>query len=215
MFSFGTRYDFLPENHVNPVKGIKQHRENKRTRFMSNEELSRLGRALKEYETIDPLPVAAIRLLLLTGARVREVLWAKWSYIDFDRGLLNLPKTKTGPRSIRLSAAACDILVALPRFGAYVFPGQIEGRPREGLKHPWHMIRIAAGLGDLHLHDLRHAFASLAVSSGVSLPEIQALLGHASPQMTSRYSHLVPDAARIAVESIGDAMTKALDQGKA
>jgi len=144
MFSFGERFSLLPSGHVNPAKGIKQHRQSSRTRFLSNDELARLGQALREYEAIDPLPVAAIRLLLLTGARLHEILDARWDFIDMERGLLNLPKTKTGPRSIRLSNEALATLAALPRLGAYVFPGRTEGRPREGLQHPWRMKGLRA-----------------------------------------------------------------------
>jgi len=214
LYSFGAKYGLIPESTINPASRIKQHKENKRVRFMSNAELARLGQALKDYEAIDPFPVAAIRLLLLTGARLHEILWAKWDYVDCERAILNLPASKTGPRAIRLNSAALAVLATIPRLAGhpFLFPGRIEGRPLEGLRWPWRAITRAAGLTDLHIHDLRHAFASCAVTSGVSLPAIQGLLGHASPQMTSRYSHLVPDAARTAIETVGEAISAALDR---
>jgi integrase len=103
MYSWADRQSLVPEGHVNPASKVKRYREQSRERFLSTEELARLGDALRET-TIDPGAAAAIRLLLLTGARFREILHAKWEYVDFNRAMLNLPDSKTGKKSVFLSA---------------------------------------------------------------------------------------------------------------
>ena len=111
---------------------------------------------------LDPHATAAIRLLILTGARLREILHAKWEHVDFERGVILLPDSKTGKKTIYLSAAALEILAGLPRLAGnpYVFPGGVEGKPRADLKKPWAAVAKAAGLEGVRIHDLRHSFAS-------------------------------------------------------
>ena len=201
----------------NPARGIKHNPEEGRERYLSTDELARLGDALAEAETIglsytvneiklkakhapkpenryrklDPFAVAAIRLLTLTGARLREILTAKWEYVDFERGLLNLPTSKTGRKSIFLSAGALDVLAALPRLEGndFIMPGEKDGAPRADLKRPWAAVTQAAGLEGLRLHDLRHSFASIGAGGGLGLPIIGRLLGHATPATTAKYAH--------------------------
>jgi integrase len=122
------RQGLLPSGQENPASKVKRFREQSRERFLTTDELGRLGDALRTAD-LDPHATAAVRLLLLTGARLREVLHAKWEYIDFGRGLLNLPDSKTGKKSIFLSAPALAILIALPRNegNPYLFPGTKTG----------------------------------------------------------------------------------------
>ena len=162
---------------------------------------------------IDPFALAAIRLLILTGARLREILHATWAEIDFERGLLNVPaaKSKTGKKAIFLSAAALEVLAALPRIegSPYVIPGEGKdaaglGKPRADLKKPWEAVTNAAGLSGLRLHDLRHSFASVGAGAQLGLPVIGRLLGHRNPATTQRYAHLANDPLRQAVNAIGN-----------
>ena len=120
---------------------------------------------------LDPFAVAAIRLLILTGARLREILHARWCDVDFERGLIQLPNSKTGAKPIYLSAAAQELLSDLPRIegNPYIFAGkkkreteEKDGAPRADLKQPWSAVTRAASLEGLRIHDLRHSFASLA-----------------------------------------------------
>ena len=224
----------------NPARGIALNRETGREKFLSADELERLGEALDRAATIglpynidetkanakhapkpenrirqiDPLGVAAIRLLLLTGARLREILNAKWTYIDAERGLLNLPDSKTGAKHIVLSRAALIILDGLPKFEdcEFIFPGRSGHVPRTDLKGPWSAVTQAAGLEGLRLHDLRHSFASIGASEGLGLPVIGKLLGHSTPAMTARYSHFSAQAARDAANQIGDSISDALNR---
>jgi integrase len=222
----------------NPAAGIERNPEQGKERFLSADELGRLGDALARAETmglpysvdeakpgarhapkpenrlrvLDPFAVAAIRTLLFTGARLREILHAKWEYVDFERGLLNLPTSKTRKKSIFLSAAAIDVIAALPRIDGndFIFPGQNDGMPRVDLKRPWEAITQAAGLEGLRIHDLRHSFASIGAGGGLGLPIIGKLLGHATPAMTAKYAHFDNDPMRRAVDKIGNEITAAM-----
>jgi integrase len=231
----------------NPAAGIERYDEERRERFLTSEELARLGDVLREAETIglpydidetkptakhapkrenrrreiDPFAIGAIRLLILTGARLNEILHARWDYVDMERGLLNLPsaKSKTGKRSIFLSAAALEILNGLPRVGGnpHLFAGEAlgeakEGKPRSDLKRPWTAICAAAGLEALRLHDLRHSFASVGASASLGLPIIGRLLGHVRSETTQRYSHLGADPLRRAADTIGNTITAAMNR---
>ena len=192
----------------NPARGIERYKEEKRQRFLTREEFGRLGAALRDAETIglpwslddqkpqgkakhrpkepnlrtkvDPYAVAAIRLLIMTGARLREVLHARWSYVDFERGLMLLPDSKSGAKPIYLSAAALAILRGLPRVEKcpYIFPGKDSKSPRTDLKKSWSAVTREAKLGGLRLHDLRHTFASFGAGASLGLPIIGKLLGH-------------------------------------
>ena len=222
---------------TNPARNIKAYKEHKRERFLSHEELARLGEAIHVAETtgipyeppqrpgkkhkhvptnvpptiIDQHTAAALRLLIFTGARLREILHAKWEQIDLQRGLLTV-FGKTGQRHIFLPAPAVEILAALPRAGSpYVFPSEESpAKPKADLNRPWRGIRRMAGLADLRIHDLRHSFASVAVSGGASLAMVGKLLGHASPTTTSRYAHLANDPVRAAAEAAAGAIAGAM-----
>lgn len=181
-----------------PCRGIKKFRTRKLGRYLSNDELIRLGEALSAAEaerTESVYAIAAIRLLLLTGARRNEILKLKWSYVDFDRAALRLSDSKTGEKVIKLGAPALQILASLDRVegNPFVIVGIKEGQHLVNIQSPWESVRAAAGLEDVRLHDLRHSFASFAVASGASLPMIGKLLGHTQTETTARYAHLADD----------------------
>jgi integrase len=213
LYIWGEANGHLPEGYPNPSRGILRYQEQGRERFLSGEELGRLGGALQTAKAKYPYPVAAVRVLLMTGARVNEILHARWDWLDTERGLLNLPVSKTGRKSIFLPAPALALLVGLPRLegNPFIFPGHVPSQPRGKLWKPWTEIRQAAGLDDLRLHDLRHSHASIGAGAGLSLPIIGRLLGHATPAMTARYSHLSADPVRAASETIGAVISAALD----
>ncbi|MCW2335101.1 integrase [Rhodoblastus acidophilus] len=226
----------------NPAKGIERNAERKRERFLNSEELSRLGDALREAEEvgvpweidakkkgakhtpkenqrtkIDPHAAGAIRLLILTGARLREILGARWEHVDFERGIIHLPDSKTGAKPIYLSAAALDALNKLPRIegNPHVIPGEKEGASRVDLKKPWAAVTRAAGLDGLRVHDLRHSFASFGAGASLGLPIIGKLLGHSQAATTHRYAHLDADPMHRAVETIGSTITAAMNRSAA
>ncbi|MGF7009098.1 tyrosine-type recombinase/integrase [Aminobacter sp. BE322] len=221
-----------------PAIGIKQYKKNKRERFLSMAEVERLGAAMSEAETIgllwelkskdgakfvphggdrrtvvDPDALAALRILIFTGCRLREILHLKWDQVDLERGVLTI-HGKTGRRAVLLPAPAALVLAGVPRRGVYVFPGRSSTAkkpvPRSNLDSAWIPLRRQAGLAGLRLHDLRHSFASFAASGGASLPMIGKLLGHSTPAMTARYAHLADDPVRAVAEKTAATVAAAM-----
>jgi integrase len=240
LFSWAGDRGLLPDGHVNPATRIRRYKEQGRERFLTGEEFARLGDVLRLAETeglpyavneagpnarhaakpgnrrtfIDPFAVAAIRLLILTGARLREILHAKWENVDAERGMIFLPDSKTGRKPLYLNEAALAVLDDLPRLNSnpYILPGQKEGAPRADLKKPWEAVARAAGLDGLRLHDLRHSFASVGVGASLGLQIIGGLLGHSQPATTARYAHVANDPMRRAVECIGATIQTAMSR---
>jgi len=196
----------LPE-HSNPCRLVARFKENHRERFLTREELDRLGVVLAEAEAAgdNPYVIAAIRLLILTGARLTEILTLRWEMLDFERSMIFLTKSKTGAKPIFLNTGAIDVLRAIPRIegNPFVIVGASGGSHLINLQKPWRRLRARAGLGDVRLHDLRHSFASFAAAEGASLLMIGKLLGHTQAQTTQRYAHLVADPLRNVAETVG------------
>jgi integrase len=162
----------------------------------------------------NPVGVGVLRFLLLSGWRQREALTLRWSQVDFARGVATLPDTKTG-RSVReLGTPALAVLDEMRRFqraeNPYVFPGLRPGACYTDTARVWDAVRNAARLPDVRLHDLRHAFASVAASGGLTLPVIGALLGHTDSATTARYAHLVESSRKRAAEQTSAAIATAL-----
>jgi integrase len=232
-YTFCIRYGYLQENAKNPAHGIEKFRETARERYLSEVELSRLGDTMRLAETdglpwepdpskkvkhapkvrntiVDPYAVMAIRLLLLTGARKNEILTLRWDWVDLERGLLNLPDSKTGKKVIPLGGPAIALLQALPRLGDMVIAGRDGTKARVDLKKPWDRIREHAGLEGLRIHDLRHSFAAVGAGSGFGLPTIGKLLGHKNVVTTQRYAHLADDPMRRAANAISDSIAASM-----
>src|SRR5271157_1862867 len=240
-FAWAADSGLVPEG-INPVKGLKKYREQGRERFLKPDELARLGDTLREGETIglpysvdetkptakhaakadhrrvrlDRYAAAAIRLLVLTGARLREVLHAKWEQVDIERGLIFLADSKTGKKPLYLSAAAQKMLADIPRIegNPHMIAGAKDGAPRSDLKKPWAAVSRAAGLEGVRIHDLRHSFASFGAGASLGLPIIGKLLGHSQPSTTARYAHLDADPMRRAADTTGAVITAAMDEQK-
>ena len=159
----------------------------------------------------NPFVIAAIRLLLFTGARLGEILTLRWEYVDLDRELINLPDSKTGRKLIYLNSLAMDVLTDLPRVegNPFVIVGNKAGAHLVNIRKPWYRSREAAGIDDVRIHDLRHSFASIAVSGGLTLPLIGKLLGHRKSATTERYAHLADDPIRAANEEIAQLLGRA------
>lgn len=213
IWGWATRRDEV-EATSNPAKGIERYPEERRERFLTPAEFGRLGDALRD-EALDPHAVAALRLLVLTGARLREILHLRWSEIDFERGMAFLPDSKTGQKPLYLSAAALAVLDRLPRVqgNPHVIAGR-NGGARADLKRPWAAVSRAAGLSSVRLHDLRHSFASVGAGASMGLPVIGKLLGHSQPATTARYAHLDADPMRRAADTIGATISAAMNAGE-
>ena len=175
---------------------------------------ARLARALEAEAAAsgNPYPSAAIKLLLLTGARRSEIASLQWQNVDFKQKCLRLPDSKTGAKVIYLNEAALDIIRPLPRLSnnLYVIPGSRARAPSGAIDRVWSRVRLAAGLRDVRLHDLRHSFASIGIVDGLSLPVIGALLGHKHAATTARYAHLAPGPLRAANDAVGSRIAAAM-----
>lgn len=160
MYAFAAHAGIVPEG-INPARGIDKFKESRRERFLTGGELERLGSALREAETVGipwavdetkptakhvpkvkrstkiaPSAAAALRLLLFTGCRLREILHLRWEHVDIERGCLFLPDSKSGRKTVILNAPALTVLNALERLGPYVVPGDDPQQPRHDLKRP-------------------------------------------------------------------------------
>jgi integrase len=235
MYAFAGRAGIVPEG-TNPARGIDKFKESRRERFLTGGELERLGGAIREAETIgipwrvddtkpttkhvpkgarvtkiSPYAAAALRLLLFTGCRLREILHLRWQHVDMERGCLFLPDSKSGRKTVILNAPALAVLNTLERVGSYVVPGDDPEQPRHDLKRPWDAVTKRAGLVGVRLHDLRHTYASFGAGGGLGLPIIGRLLGHAQAATTARYAHLDNDPLRCASEAIAGRIAAALE----
>jgi integrase len=215
MFSLAQRWGMRD---TNPCKGIERNPENKRKRYLNGDELARLLEALSKHP--DRRTADVVRLLLLTGARRGEVLGMRWADLDLTAGKWVKPGSTTKQKTeheVPLSQAALQLLAEIRQaqsakgkvLGEYVFPGNGDSGHVVAVKRGWASVCKAAGISNLHVHDLRHSFASQLASGGASLPLIGALLGHSNPATTHRYAHLFSDPQRAAVEQVGAVITAA------
>lgn len=229
---------------TNPSEDVEKFEEPGRERPLEPDEMLRLAEALRLAETtgipwdiaeskraskhlaapdkrttvFSPYVVAAVRLLLFTGARLREILNLEWRQVDLVRGVLTLQKhktaRKTGIKVIVLNAPALEVLSGLERSGKYVIAsdsaGTPEEKPRPDIKKPWASIKRYAQLDDLRINDLRHNFATFGVGGGMGLPLVGKLLGHTKASTTERYAHLQVDPLRRATETIGADLLRAM-----
>jgi len=201
----------LPEGVRPPPMMRKLPTGDYRQRFLSQDEI---GRLLAACDRIDhPYLSLFIRFLLLTGARKGEARTSKWRDMEFATGLWRVPMTKNGrSRRVMLSEAAIDVLrrtetrardLAQPTGpDDYIFQNPRTGTCYNSFHIAYFKARDAAGLADVRIHDLRHTYASLLINNGVSLYEVQELLGHSSSAMTQRYAHLQPNQLRSRTEIV-------------
>jgi integrase len=241
----------------NPCRHVERYREHKRERMVTMAEFAYLGDVLTDTDQ-SPHAVAAIRLLVFTGARLSEILALRWEWIDFERGEARLPESKTGAKTLHLPPPALAILNELPKVedNPHVIVGRVPGAALVNLEKPWRAIRASAtvrmwresedarvselvaglapklgreptvgecwqaaceaeinlpiGMTDVRLHDLRHAFGSVAASSGMGLPIIGKMLGHAQAATTQRYAHLAPDPVKAAAAAVAGKLAGAM-----
>jgi integrase len=231
MFALAEDWKLRSEG-TNPCRGVKRYAEHKVERFLSADELNRLGSALacpsaagatsgptqkplrkkRPVTTTKEASIAALRLLLLTGCRVGEVLSLRWPHVDVERRLLFLSDSKTGAKAVFLSRSATELLATQRRVAGsdFVFTGDREGKPIVSLRKTWESLCVTAQIKGLCLHDLRHNYASVGAASGLSLPLIGALLGHSQPSTTARYAHLAASPLDDAADAIGERILAAM-----
>ncbi|MNZ11413.1 Tyrosine recombinase XerD [compost metagenome] len=191
----------------NPAREVRQKAENNgRTRFLSDDELSRLLKAasVSRWERLHLL----IHMAIATGARRSELINLKWSDLDFQSRTAHLPRTKNGAqRVLTLTVAVIQELMPFRQVGdVYLFPhtAALHG-PFEHFDHHWKACRKEADITDFHFHDLRHTCASLLAKNGATLLEIANHLGHKTLTMVMRYAHLcVEHKAALTERVFGD-----------
>jgi integrase len=221
MFALAVVEKWRPDN---PVKGLVRNQEAKRDRYLTEDEIARLMASLNAAK--NQSSARAIRLLLLTGARRSEVLSATWDQFDLDAGvwvkpasmtkqnkLHRIPLSDDATTLLKEMQAEADAKVAEAKRRARImpapsalFPGRGDKMTQANVRKFWASITADCGLTGVHIHDLRHSFASLLVGSGLSLPVVGAMLGHSSSATTQRYAHLEDTPLRAAANVVGAAV---------
>lgn len=241
MFTLAEAWKVRPQ-HSNPCRYVEKFKEEKRERYLSERELAWVGRAIAKAEAGDDPKMAvsesaglALRLLLLTGARLNEILTLKWEYLDLEKGVAVLPDTKTEKnKRLMLPAPALMLLTRDPQPQAgWVILGATKDKHLYDLKGPWSRVKsLVDALQDkeeadgrlkptdrvdisgVRIHDFRHSFASVGVSGGMTLPLVGALLGHTQAATTQRYAHLAADPLKAAADRIGGEIAARLEGRK-
>ena len=213
MFSLAAAWGLVADG-TNPCRGVRKYKEKKRERFLTREEYRRLGMALVEAEAeaeagvegaVSPYAIAALRLLVLTGCRLNEILTLRWDDVDHTAGEFRLRDGKTGARMVPLTPTAETVLAGIARVqgNPWIIVGKKPGTHLSTITADWYRLRAHAGLDDVRIHDLRHSYASRALAAGESLSMIGKLLGHADIQSTARYAHLARETERLSAARVG------------
>lgn len=209
MFGKAEAWGYLPE-HSNPFRGVKRNNGRKIERFLSGDEMARLGGALARHRADRPNEVAVITLLALTGCRRSEILNLTWGEVQGRK--LKLTDSKTGPRIVWLGQEARVVLEGFTRGKKDERVFNFEMLPTSAIDGFWRKLRTEVGLEDVRLHDLRHNYASLAARSSETLPMIGNLLGHRDVRTTARYSHLDDTNILAAADAVGAVIERSISQ---
>ena len=193
VFNLAEAWGIRPDG-SNPCRHVKKFKLVQRERFLSGEELGRLGHTLEDFEQkqlAKPSVIRAVRLLALTGCRLGEILNLRWEEVDLENGELRLSDTKTGPRAHTIGALARAELAETPRIenSPWVLPHSDPTKPlpKDKMQRSWRRIRKAADLEDVRLHDLRHTVGTYAGQTGANAFLVRDKLGHKTLAMTGRY----------------------------
>ena len=192
MLNLAVQWEFIEKSPLSRIALFNQ--DNQIEHFLDTQAIERLVAVLKSH----PKKVIALLLMFLlsTGARKASAKNAEWSQIDFPNRMWRIPATNRKSKKVAmvpLNDSAIWILEQLHTEGAkgYIFVHERTGKPYTAIEKTWYEIRRLAGLGrEVRIHDLRHTYASLLVTSGRSLYEVQTLLSHSDPKITMRYAHL-------------------------
>ena len=214
LFTLFARWEWREQN-TNPAQGVERGREDARDRTLAPSELSALASALSDREARFPASVAAIRLAAVTGLRIGEVLAIRWEHVDFEGGRLTMPETKTGRRVHDLSAAALQILSAIPRLNSWTFTtGTDAAITYRTVRKHFAEAAKDAGIEDVRLHDLRRTVMTAAAAAGVGTHVLRDLLGHKTTAMADRYVRAVGNPVRDAREQVGATMAAMMAGGE-
>lgn len=213
MLNLARIWGFVPEEHINPCFGIEKFKEEKRDRFVSQEEFPRLAQAIDNE--LNQTVASAIWLYLLTGVRKDELLTLKWEDVDLVRKEIKLHDTKNGKNHyLPLSNAAIDVIQKIQRIDGnpFVIVGKNEGQHLVNIDKPWQRIRREAGLEDVRLHDLRRTVGSWLAESGNSLHLIGKVLNHSNQSTTAIYARFGQESVREALDLHGELIASKISQ---
>jgi integrase len=234
LFSYAME-EKMTETH--PARNIEHYHEEKRTRFLNEEdpgEIARFSAALDAYH--DQNAANALRLMLLTGSRSGEVLKATWDQFNLTRGVWTKPSAHTKQKRTERLDLGDDVLALLRSMkissaSGPLFPGIDGKQPRTTVRRCFHQACKVAGLVEVvevqgrrgqrlkrykptvRTHDLRHTFASHLASQGYSLYVIGKLLGHTQAATTQRYAHVQPSKLKEAANAMGEVYTNHAGKG--
>lgn len=212
VFSFAVRRKIISSNPYE-IAAVRKS-DNRRDRYLTLEEIRRLGKAFDalEKEGVNAKALSIARLWALTGCRRDEIAALRWNEVSFEHGLLVLDDSKTG-KSIRpLGTAAIALLRGISRKPGsdFVFPAERGNGHFQGTKGVWTKVVAKAELPGVTPHTLRHTMGSTAVSYGEGLPLTGAILGHANARSTAIYAHVQHDPSRRAANRISGKIAEAL-----
>lgn len=208
MFTLAIKWGWRVDH---PVIGIQRYHEEKRDVWLKDQELSRFWEAVERYP--NRLQAIALKILIYTGARKNELLKATWDQFELEKRVWTKPPRSMKDKKLHhipLSEQAIGALKTLQALNKdnspYLFPGKKGDKPLEDIKSFWNKIRKEANIEEVHIHDLRHTYASHLVSSGLSLSIVGKLLGHTQASTTQRYAHLADEPLREATALFGAKM---------
>ena len=207
MFTLAVQWGWCEDN---PAQRFHRRTETPRERFLSKEEIASLAAALDGAN--DRRAADIIRMCMLTGARLGEVRQSRFDQFNLEQLSWSKPPAMTKQRRVHrvpisdeTAAIVRQHLLLVPKGAPWLFPGDTPGQPVQEVRRFWAKIQKETGLADVHIHDLRHTFASLLVSGGASLEMIGKLLGHSQTQTTQRYAHLMDSPLRAGVDAVASA----------
>lgn len=212
----GTILEFARKRRViteNVARGIKKPPEGKQKRFLSIEEIGRLGEAMRapDADADNQVAMAAIRFLLLSGCRRMEALSLPERWLDERGGCIRFGDTKSGAQIRPIGASAFAAIASVPRRNGWVFPASRGEGHFVGLPKVLDRLCERAKLEGVTVHVLRHTFAATAAEMGFSELTIAGLLGHSVPGVTARYAHVADSALVAAADKVSARIAAALD----
>jgi len=215
MFRLAMEWGFVEKHPGTYIKKLKEN--NLKQRFLSKDEVTQFITACNDEPS--RTQGNALKFALLTGMRMGEICNSKWCNLTVDdvgEGSLFLPHTKSGlSRTVLLNSLAMTVIEEQKyqriKGNDYIFPGDAEGKSISHPKKSFARIKkVAGGLDGLRIHDLRHSFASILINSGkATLYDVQHLLGHQSPQTSTRYAHLASSRLREVSANVSDLVKEA------
>ena len=195
MFSMAVRDNKADTNPVKEVKFFKL--DNKKERILTPEEIKRL------LSECDGHTAPIVQVAINTAMRLREILYLKWSNVDFNRNIINVTQTKSNKnRRVPMNSLVFKSLQGVQRKSEYVFCNPETGEPYHTIRTSFRNALKRSGLVDVRFHDLRHTSATMMVMGGVDLVTVKEILGHASIEMTMRYAHPTTEGKMGAVNAI-------------